>query len=161
MTPLDRTNINRENATHSTGPKTPEGKQRSSLNALRHGLTGQTVLLPGEDPNLFQDFCASYHQQYKPSGPTETNMVQHIAETQWRLNRIGSMENNIVALGARQCAGTLDPENPEIDAALAQAKAYSDAMDKIAKLSLHQQRLTRILHPSLAELADIQEKRKT
>jgi hypothetical protein len=160
MTPIDRANINRENATHSTGPKTPEGKQRSSLNALRHGLTGQTVLLPGEDPNVLQEFCASYHRQYKPSGPTETNMVQYIAETQWRLNRIGTMENNLIALGAKQCIGTLDPDNPEIDAALAQAKAYSDAMDKIAKLSLHQHRLTRVLHQSLAELAEIQKERK-
>src|SRR6266481_2901055 len=40
---------NRANASHSTGPKTEAGKKRSSLNAYRHGLTGQTIILPAED----------------------------------------------------------------------------------------------------------------
>ena len=40
---------NRANAQHSTGPKTAEGKKRSSLNAIRHGLNSQAVLLPYED----------------------------------------------------------------------------------------------------------------
>ena len=44
-----RDEVNRANALLSTGPKTEEGKQRSSLNALRHGLTGQTVVMPTED----------------------------------------------------------------------------------------------------------------
>jgi hypothetical protein len=39
---------NRANAAHSTGPTTGEGQQRSSLNAMKHGLTGRTVLLPRE-----------------------------------------------------------------------------------------------------------------
>jgi len=45
-------NIN--NAQHSTGPRTEEGKAASSLNSLKHGLTAKTVLLPGEDPALFE-----------------------------------------------------------------------------------------------------------
>ena len=46
---MNTASINRENAQHSTGPKTEAGKQKSSLNALRHGLTGQTVVMPAED----------------------------------------------------------------------------------------------------------------
>jgi hypothetical protein len=45
-----RAAVNKENAQHSTGPRTRAGKLRSSLNALTHGLTGRTVLLPSEDP---------------------------------------------------------------------------------------------------------------
>ena len=49
-TPIDeRTARNRANAAHSTGPKTEAGKPRSCLNALRHGLTGHTIILPAED----------------------------------------------------------------------------------------------------------------
>lgn len=40
---------NGTNAQLSTGPTSPEGKARSSLNALKTGLTGRTVLLPTED----------------------------------------------------------------------------------------------------------------
>ncbi len=53
MTPqpeINRAQINIANAQHSTGPKTPEGKKKSSLNALRHGLTGQIVVMPDRRP---------------------------------------------------------------------------------------------------------------
>ena len=58
-------NANRDNATHSTGPRTPEGKARSSLNATRHGLTGQTVVLPNEDLQIYASFCKDF---FNPRG---------------------------------------------------------------------------------------------
>ncbi len=45
-----RATINRQNAQHSTGPRTEAGKRRSSLNALQHGLTATSAVLPSEDP---------------------------------------------------------------------------------------------------------------
>jgi hypothetical protein len=51
-----RTARNRANAAHSTGPKTEAGKQRSCLNAMRHGLTGHTIVLPVEDLVAYQGF---------------------------------------------------------------------------------------------------------
>jgi len=47
---------NRANAAHSCGPKTEEGKKRSSLNATRHGLTARAVVLPREDQNEYLAF---------------------------------------------------------------------------------------------------------
>jgi hypothetical protein len=46
--------VNRANAQHSTGPRTDAGKQRSSLNALRHGLTGHVIVLPSEDQVAYE-----------------------------------------------------------------------------------------------------------
>jgi hypothetical protein len=47
-TTLDRAEINRRNASKSTGPRTPEGKARSRLNAVKHGCRARLPILPGE-----------------------------------------------------------------------------------------------------------------
>ena len=49
-----RAEASRHNALKSTGPRTPEGKKRSKFNALKHGLSAKTLVLPGEDPLAFQ-----------------------------------------------------------------------------------------------------------
>jgi hypothetical protein len=84
--------INKENAQYSTGPKTPEGKQISSMNALTHGLTSQQVVMPAEDPKAYQRHLKSFTDEYRPKGPTEANLVQAIADACWRLNRIVALE---------------------------------------------------------------------
>ena len=95
----DRAAVNRRNAARSTGPRTEEGKRRSSLNALRHGLTGQTVVLPEDDLAAYQRHCAQFHAELKPQGLLETKAVQTIADTYGRLDRIRAMENNLFSLG--------------------------------------------------------------
>src|SRR5205807_4504842 len=99
MNPPPRAAINRENAAHSTGPVTAQGKHRASLNALRHGLTGQTIVLPSDDLAAYQESCRQFHAELKPSGLLQTKAVQTIADTHWRLDRIRAMENNLFALG--------------------------------------------------------------
>jgi hypothetical protein len=79
-TPIDRAQINRQNAAHSTGPVTIEGRRRVSVNALRHGLTGHTVVLPSEDLAAYQKHCAEFHTELKPQGLLESKCVQTIAE---------------------------------------------------------------------------------
>src|SRR5258705_10795321 len=56
MTPLRKIDPTRRNAQRSTGPKTQSGKQRSSQNAVRHGLTAETVIGPLEDPADYRAF---------------------------------------------------------------------------------------------------------
>jgi hypothetical protein len=92
MTPAtDRAEINRANAQHSTGPKTPEGKKLASLNAVRHGLTGQMVVMPTEDPAAYQSHLKSFIVEYDPKGATESNLVQALADASWRLNRAAAI----------------------------------------------------------------------
>src|SRR5580692_1374136 len=99
MSSPNRIKINRANSQHSTGPKTPDGKQRSSLNALRHGLTGQIVVMPTEDLHAYQLHLKSFTDEYNPKGATEANLVQSLADTTWRLNRVAALETNLLTLG--------------------------------------------------------------
>jgi hypothetical protein len=143
---------NRENAQRSTGPRTAEGKSRTRLNGLRHGLTGQTVLLPEEDRAIYDKHCSDFLTELRPEGPVETQVAQSIADDYWRLNRIKAIEDNIFALGIEA-----DPEN---EPALAQAQTFLDNAAQINLLSLYESRLNRAVAKKLAELRELQRLRK-
>src|SRR4051794_8022645 len=101
---------NRANAQLSTGPTTSEGKTKSSLNAVKTGLTGRTVLLPSEDAAAYQEHVARYQEELAPVGEREKTLVQNLADTQWRLNRIPSLEAGLFALGRRRYADLFERE---------------------------------------------------
>src|SRR3982750_764502 len=98
---------NRANARRSTGPRTAAGKAKSSLNAVKTGLTGCTVLLPSEDAALYRAHVERFHEELEPVGTLETHLVQSLADTQWRLDRIPGLESGILALGRRRRAPDL------------------------------------------------------
>lgn len=152
-----RSESNRHNASRSTGPKTPEGKRRASLNALRHGLTGQTVVLPADDLAAYRKSCAEFHAELKPHGLLETKAAQTIADTYWRLDRIRAMENNLFALAIEEqepCSS-----DPLISSALAQAKSLDARSGLLTRLSLYEQRLNRTLVHAQAHLKQLQQER--
>ena len=86
---------NRLNAQHSTGPKTEKGKSDSSLNALKHGLTAQTILLPNEDPQSYSALSEGIRRELDPVGCIESVLVDLIVGKMWRLGRIAKMEAGI------------------------------------------------------------------
>ena len=84
---------NRLNAQKSTGPQSPEGKQRVAQNRTKHGLAGGHVVLPGEDQSAFDDLLATLIDNWQPHSETEAFLVDTMAFNQWRLIRIGRMEH--------------------------------------------------------------------
>lgn len=90
---------NRANAQLSTGPNSEAGKRVSSLNAVKSALTGQTVLLPSDDVALYEALVLSFVGQWKPVTEEERRLVQSLADTQWRLNRIPALETGLFARG--------------------------------------------------------------
>jgi hypothetical protein len=108
---------NRANAQLSTGPSTSEGKAKSSLNAVKTGLTGRTVLLPTDDALAYQQHLDRHFVRLAPATDEEHTLVQFIADTEWRLLRIAPLEASLYALGRRELAHTLsdepDPVNRE------------------------------------------------
>ena len=136
-----RAATNRLNATHSTGPRTPEGKLRSSRNALRHGLTAASPVLPTEDPEAYESHLRSFLDEYQPATPTETQLVRELADTAWRLNRIPLLE-------ARLLSG-------------ADGLSILDAHRLLQNLGVQNNRLSRQFHKSLDQLRAIQLDRRT
>ena len=92
-----RAAVHRANSAHSAGPRTESGKQRSSLNALSHGLTARTAVVPTEDPDAYQRHIQQFLDEYKPATPTETQLVHEIANTGWRLNSIRLLEAELLS----------------------------------------------------------------
>src|SRR5580692_4223108 len=97
-----RAEINRANSQHSTGPRTPAGKQRSSLNALRHGLTGHIAVLPTHDHAAYETHTRRLFADLQPKGALEEQLVQSLADTSWRINRVAALETNLLALGIHE-----------------------------------------------------------
>ncbi|HYK59417.1 MAG TPA: hypothetical protein VEV85_08290 [Bryobacteraceae bacterium] len=102
MTTSLRAAANRTNAQLSTGPRTDEGKKRSSLNAFRHGPTGQIVIHTPEDQAAFQKHYDAIRESLAPVSALETTLVQSIAEDYWRLNRARALENAVFTLGLQK-----------------------------------------------------------
>jgi hypothetical protein len=138
LIPEPRTRANRANALLSTGPRTESGKQRSSLNALRHGLTAQTAVLPSEDPDAYQRHIQQFLDEYAPATQTETQLVHEIANTAWRLNRIPFLEAELLSQNL----------SPQI------------LIPQVATLGLHGSRLSRQFQKALEQLREIQDERR-
>jgi hypothetical protein len=96
MTSLRQIESNRLNAQRSTGPKTQSGKQRSSQNAVRHGLTAETVIGPLEDPADYRAFEQSVTVDYNAETAVERELVLRLASLLWRLRRATSVETGLL-----------------------------------------------------------------
>src|SRR5712671_94670 len=95
MATIKQIEANRRNALKSTGPTTPEGKAAVRLNALRHGLRARTVVLPGEQPEEFQQLCDDLQAEWHPKSRTEQFYVEQMAVSQWKLNRMEMAERSV------------------------------------------------------------------
>src|ERR687893_2062167 len=88
---------NRQNALKSTGPKTPDGKAAVRLNALRHGLLSEEILLPGEDEEALRELAERLRAELQPVGELEILLVGRITSLLWRLRRLERVEAGIFA----------------------------------------------------------------
>ena len=154
-----RTTANRENAKLSTGPRTDAGKQRSSLNALRHGLFSHAAVLPTEDPAAYQLHCRRFIDELLPVGALEEHLVQSLADTAWRLNRIPALEAKLLAAALAKPATNLTPADPA-DPDLAIAQGLAEQTRPLTALSAGEQRLSRQFDRILNQLRDLQTARE-
>jgi hypothetical protein len=82
---------NTTNAKRSTGPRTPQGKARSSRNAVKFGLFSGTFTQPGEEP-AYAAFRAALHETFASRTAGEEAIVEKILQGVWRLRRCNQVE---------------------------------------------------------------------
>ena len=152
---------NRANAQKSTGPKSDAGKRRSRLNAARHGLTGQVVVLPQEDMEAFQQFSAGIVASLAPETPVERQLAQSYASYQWRINRAAAIEDTMFTLGImEETAENLNIEDAEAHNATSNAKTFRGGAHEFDKLSMYNQRLVNQAEKVLKQLKQLQAERQ-
>ena len=100
MTSFRQIEANRRNARKSTGPTSEEGKQRSRCNAVRHGLTAETVIGALEDAEDYKAFEASIIADYDAQSAVERELVLRLASLLWRLRRATTMETGLFDIQA-------------------------------------------------------------
>ena len=100
MTSYRQIEANRRNALKSTGPKSEEGKQASRCNALRHGLTAETVIGSLENAEDYKAFEAAITADYDAQSAVERELVLRLASILWRLRRATTMETGLFEIQA-------------------------------------------------------------
>jgi hypothetical protein len=100
MTSYRQIEANRRNALKSTGPKTEAGKQASRCNAVRHGLTAETVIGALEDREDYKAFEAAITADYDAQSAVERELVLRLASLLWRLRRATMMETGLFEIQA-------------------------------------------------------------
>ena len=98
MSSEEQRRASRENGALSRGPKTAEGKRRSSQNAVRHGILARTIVLDEEDEEAFKAFVRALQKEMAPRTENEAAMIETAAASRWRLMRVWAMEREALRL---------------------------------------------------------------
>jgi hypothetical protein len=150
---------NRANSQLSTGPATAAGKRISSLNAVKTGLTGQTVLLPSDDAALYERHVQRFIADHQPEGDRESELVQSMADAQWRMNRIPGLEMAVFARGRIQFAEKFAEYDERMATALTDAETLVVYQRELRNLNTQETRIRRQYQKDLAELKELQTQR--
>lgn len=102
MTTKKQMAANQENSKNSTGPKTKEGKAKSSLNAQKHGLLSRRALMSGEDAQEYDAIRAMFREEFLPITRYEQALVDDLTADYWRLGRIIKIEGELLEFARSQ-----------------------------------------------------------
>ena len=151
---------NQINALRSSGPRTEAGKNRSSCNAFRHGLTAQVTVMTDPDREAQDKFIKAYVADLAPEGAQETQLAQAIAFDTWRMNRTRAIEENAFSIGFSGQPGQIDCSHPQIHSAMSNARTFFDDAKTFSLLSVYEQRIHRNFHRNLKLFRELKAERK-
>ena len=142
MTTERQKEARRQNGAKSRGPKTPEGKAISRLNAMRFGIYSELTLVDGENEEVLVQFGRRLRANLAPVGEMELTLADKIVSTAWRLRRVVQVE------------AALYDNNETIERTF--AGFNGNTMNRIGR---HEAQLERALYRAMHELERLQDKR--
>jgi hypothetical protein len=110
MSSLRRVQSSKANGALSKGPATPAGKQRSSLNALRHGLCAKCVVLDHESRENFLILLQQHIDRFQPANEVEVGMIEEMSAAYWRQRRAWAIETALLDKQIALQSGETGPE---------------------------------------------------
>jgi len=136
MTLFKQIEANRRNARRSTGPITEEGKLQSRCNAIRHGLTAETVIGALEDAEDYKAFEAAIIADYDAQSAVERDLVLRLASLLWRLRRATTIETGLFEIEAEHLSEAgrshqVSPASREVVRALFGPSASASSPDSL------------------------------
>ncbi len=159
MNQKTRTLINQQNAQHSTGPRTTEGKERSRLNAVKHNLSGNHLVLQDHEYAEHTRMTKAMLADLKPQTEPERQIAQKIIDLNFRINRITAIENNLLNFDM----SANDPQSIEDEGVarmFAQTRAWKKDAQSFEILGRYEGRLSKQLLQYQKEFERLQSVRK-
>jgi len=147
---------NRQNAQASTGATSPAGQKKSSMNALRHGFTGQSVLVSAEEKPLYDAHVIAYLEQYQPKSHEESNLIQQYADQHWTLHQISVQQMNVLTMLNMSNAHHMKIGSDYETLNAASAQFYK----QIGNLGIYEQRRRRAAQETLAQFNELKAARE-
>ena len=166
MTSRAKAEANRANARRSTGPRSAAGKQRSALNALKHGLTSERAVLPAEDRGAHERLRADLWARHGPEGEAEGRCLDDICVQYAKLARLAQAETGAWNAHWDPKVWPRRPAFGAVVEGLAHetiglgAAVKAGVMTDLVRLSLYEQRIRRALEKAEAQLARLQAARR-
>jgi len=137
LSTLNKAESARTNGAKSRGPITPEGKRRSSLNAVRHGLLAKSICLTNEDQEKFKELLQDYLTRLQPADNAELRLVEQMASAAFRLERFAGAETALFDLEMDTQTPQIEKEFKKIDHASTFALAFKSLADNSKALQLY------------------------
>ena len=162
MTTEKKKETARLNGAKSRGPVTAEGKARSSQNALTHGLTAATVVLPGESEDRFHALLASMVEAYVPGTDYEASLIEKMAALTWQQDRLLAIDTETLNIQIQMMAPAVDAETANLSPVTRVTLAYRELSDNsrvLPNLDRHASRIRRQFSQLRAELLSLQKAR--
>ena len=125
------------NGAKAAGTKSPAGIQKSSGNALKHGLTGKAVVLTNESQQIFDDLHLAYVREFSPESTVEMDLIDQMVASQWRLRRIWRMQTAALDLKMDQQEAEIAKAFKQIDQTTRVSVAFTALANEEKALDLY------------------------